>query len=222
MRPILRRRQRCRKRSRLGLLPYSYNAYQWCPFIERFLTDQDKSNVLRICLSGVHSDYSAREVITNAFGRLILKKARAGEFRDNPVILFLDEAHGFIGKSLGAEDYTTKLNSFETIAKEGRKYGLNLCLATQRPRDIPEGVISQMGTLLVHRLTNDKDREMVERACGEIDRSASSFLPNLQPGEVVLLGVDFPIPMTIQVQMPQVRPNSKGSDFQTRWKQGSP
>lgn len=189
--------------------------------LEEFLSNHNDSKILRVCLSGVHSDYSAREVITNALGRLLLEKARTGEFRDNPIVVFLDEAHGFIGKSLGSEDYTTKLNSFETIAKEGRKYGLNLCLATQRPRDIPEGVISQMGTLLVHRLTNDRDREMVERACGEIDRSASSFLPNLQPGEVVVLGVDFPIPMTIQIQMPQVTPNSKGSDFQSRWKQNS-
>lgn len=73
-----------------------------------------------------------------------------------------------------------RLDAFELIAKEGRKYGLNICLSTQRPRDITEGVLSQMGTLVVHRLTNDRDREVVERACGEIDRSASSFLPNLK------------------------------------------
>jgi DNA helicase HerA-like ATPase len=118
---------------------------------------------------------------------------------------------------MGSDDFKTKLDAFEIIAKEGRKYGLNLCLATQRPRDIPEGVISQMGTLLVHRLTNDKDREMVERACGEIDRSASSFLPNLQPGEVALLGVDFPIPMTIQISMPTTKPLSDGANFQKHW-----
>ncbi|OPX24710.1 MAG: hypothetical protein B1H05_04720 [Candidatus Cloacimonas sp. 4484_140] len=43
------------------------------------------------------------------------------------------------------------------IAKEGRKYGLNVCIATQRPRDIPEDVLSQIGTLIVHRLINDKE-----------------------------------------------------------------
>lgn len=179
--------------------------------------EKGEAKILRFCMSGLMTDFNAKEVITNAIGRNLLSRARAGDFRDRPMVVFLDEAHAFIGKAFGSEDFHTRLDAFEIIAKEGRKYGLNLCLATQRPRDLPEGVISQMGTLIVHRLTNDKDREMVERACGEIDRSASSFLPNLQPGEAALLGVDFPIPMTIQIAMPVAKPQSDGSDFQKNW-----
>ena len=104
------------------------------------------------------------------------------------------------------------------IAKEGRKYGLNICLTTQRPRDITEGVLSQIGTLLVHRLTNDRDREVVERACGEIDKSAAAFLPSLKQGEVALVGVDFPIPMTIQIGKPMYPPESDSPSFQDIWK----
>lgn len=185
--------------------------------VEKFYDPNNTNKVLRICLSGIQSEFNAKDIIVNSIGRILLNKSRKGDFRNQPTVLFLDEAHGFIGKSFGAEDYRTKLDAFEIIAKEGRKYGLNLCLATQRPRDLPDGVISQLGTLLVHRLSNDKDREMVERACGEIDRSASSFLPNLQPGEVVLLGVDFPIPMTIQMELPETKPKSDGADFQSCW-----
>ena len=101
-------------------------------------------------------------------------------FQKRPTVVFVDEAHNFLGRQIGAEDYAAKLDAFELMAKEGRKYGLNICLASQRPRDITEGVLSQMGTLIVHRLTNDRDREVVERACGEIDRAASAFLPNLR------------------------------------------
>lgn len=68
---------------------------------------------------------------------------------------------------------------------------MNICLATQRPRDITEGVLSQLGTLIVHRLTNDRDREIIERACGEIDKAASDFLPSLQPGKLYLLETIF-------------------------------
>jgi DNA helicase HerA-like ATPase len=110
-------------------------------------------------------------------------KARGGKFQSKPVVVIVDEAHNFLGRKIGSDDYAARLDAFELIAKEGRKYGLNICLATQRPRDITEGVLSQMGTLIVHRLTNDRDREVVERACGEIDRSASAFLPNLRPGD---------------------------------------
>lgn len=74
-----------------------------------------------------------------------------------------------------------------------------------------------MGTLIVHRLTNDRDREVVERACGEIDRSTSTFLPNLKPGEAAIIGVDFPIPLTIQINIPTVKPLSDGPNFQDYW-----
>lgn len=56
-------------------------------------------------------------------------------------------------------------------------------------------------TLLVHRLTNDRDREVVERDCGEIDRSAATSLPNLKQGEVAMVGVDILIPVTNQRSM---------------------
>ena len=176
--------------------------------------------LLRISLEGIYFEFSAREIIANSLGRHLLKKARALEFRRCPLVVFVDEAHNFLGRTLGGEDSPLRLDSFEIIAKEGRKYWLNLCLATQRPRDITEGVLSQMGTLIVHRLTNDLDREVVERACGEIDRSASAFLPNLKPGEAAIVGIDFPIPLTIQIKKPTTPPQSSGAQYQTHWKPG--
>jgi hypothetical protein len=173
--------------------------------------------VLRVCSSDVSYEFFAREIIANVIGRKLLKLARGEEFRARPLLVVLDEAHNFLGKRVGAEDHSVKLNAFELIAKEGRKYGLNICLTTQRPRDITEGVLSQMGTLLVHRLTNDKDRDVVERACGEIDRSSASFLPNLKQGEVAIVGVSFPIPMTVQMDKPSYPPKSDGPRFKDCW-----
>lgn len=183
--------------------------------IDAFLSSEKR--LLRVCLSGVSYEFKAREIIANVIGRNLLTRARDNGFRKKPLIVIVDEAHNFLGRNIGAEDTVAKLDSFELIAKEGRKYGLNICLATQRPRDITEGVLSQMGTLIVHRLTNDRDRDVVERACGEIDRSASAFLPNLKPGEAAIFGADFPIPLTIQIKKPTVKPNSDGPDFQNAW-----
>lgn len=191
------------------------NTYAIDTVIKNF--HRSETRLLRICMSGVSYEYKAREVITNTIGRLLLYKARAGRYLQMPVVVLLDEAHNFLGQHVGSEDQVAKLDSFELIAKEGRKYGLNLCLATQRPRDITEGVLSQMGTLVVHRLTNDRDREVVERACGEIDRAASAFLPNLRQGEAAIIGTDFPIPMTVQIHKPTVPPCSEGPDFQSNW-----
>jgi len=131
--------------------------------------------------------------------------------------IIVDKAYNFLGRQIGGEDAVARLNAFELIAKEGRKFGLNICLTTQRPRDITEGVLSQMGALVVHRLTNDRDRKVVERACGEIDRSASSFLPNLKPGEVAIIGTVFPIPLTIQIFHPVAQPKSDVPNHQKCW-----
>ncbi|WP_233067633.1 ATP-binding protein, partial [Sphaerochaeta sp. S2] len=184
--------------------------------ISKFFASPKK--LLRIDLSGIPFEYKAREIISNVIGRHLLNQSRSNTFQDKPLLLFLDEAHNFLGKNIGSEDTVAKLDSFELIAKEGRKFGLNIILATQRPRDITEGVLSQIGTLIVHRLTNDRDREVVERACGEIDKAASSFLPNLKPGEAVIIGNDFPIPLTMQIHAPRIKPKSSGPDFQNIWR----
>lgn len=183
--------------------------------IDGFITGEGR--LLRIDLSGIAFEFNAREIIANVIGRHLLNNARGRKFLDRPTVVLVDEAHNFLGRHIGSEDYAAKLDAFELIAKEGRKYGLNICLATQRPRDITEGVLSQMGTLIVHRLTNDRDRDVVERACGEIDRSASGFLPNLRPGEAVIIGTDFPIPLTIQIKEPTTKPHSDGPKYQEKW-----
>lgn len=177
--------------------------------------------VLRISMKHVPFAYNVREIVANAIGRRLLDTARTGACAHQPLVVFLDEAHQFLDRSIGDENARYLLDAFDLIAKEGRKYCLNVCLATQRPRDVPEGVLSQMGTMLVHRLINDKDREIVERASGEIDRSAAAFLPTLSPGQAVIIGVDFPMPLTIQLQPPQRKPDSKGADFQTCWTSGA-
>lgn len=175
--------------------------------------------ILRVSLEFVQFDYNARELIANAIGRDLIHRARIGDFADAPLLVFLDEAHQFLNRILGDEDTAHRLDAFDIIAKEGRKYGLAICMATQRPRDIPDGVLSQMGTLIVHRLINDKDREVVERAAGEIDRAAAAFLPTLAPGEAAVVGVDFPIPLTVQIAKPpeKHRPQSEGPNFQKAW-----
>lgn len=184
--------------------------------INDFLEDDD-DRLLRVSLQNVPFGNHAREVVANAIGRILLDKAREGGFREQPLVVILDEAHQFLNRAIGDEHLKVELDAFGLIAKEGRKYGLTICIATQRPRDIPQDVLSQMGTLVVHRLINDRDREVVERAAGEIDRSAADFLPTLGPGEAVIIGVDIPVPMAIQVQAPTARPDSQGPNYQVHW-----
>ena len=182
--------------------------------IRQFLTD-DSAHILRISLRYLSFDHNAREIIANAIGRHLLEIARTGFFRQQPLLVVLDEAHQFLNSALLTGDHFP-LDAFGLIAKEGRKYALNLCLSTQRPRDIPEGVLSQIGTLIVHRLINDLDRQLIERACS-IDKTTAASLPVLAPGDAIVLGVDFPVPLAVKIQPPKGRPDSRGPEFQKYW-----
>ncbi len=183
--------------------------------IDSFLND-DAYRVLRISLKHVPFLHSAREIIANALGRYLTELAREGRFKSMPLLTVLDESHHFLNKAF--EETNNPLDAFATIAKEGRKYGLTILLATQRPRDIPEGVLSQMGTMVIHRLINNQDRSVVERACGELDHSTMQTIPSLTPGEAVILGVDFPTPLVVKVERPTFEPISHGPDYQQFWK----
>lgn len=184
--------------------------------IDKFLKSGTEQ-VLVIGLNEVSFEFRAREILVNAIGRYLLSLARQKKFKDEPLIVLIDEAHQFLNKKVGDENYSVSLDAFGSIAKEGRKYGLHVVIATQRPRDIPEDVLSQIGTQIVHRLTNHHDREMVERASGDIDRAAARFLPLLRPGEALLLGVDFPFPLSVLINRPKSEPDSRGSKFSGVW-----
>jgi DNA helicase HerA-like ATPase len=106
----------------------------------------------------------------------------------------VDEAHklfGLFGKTIGDDFTTATLDAFDSIAKEGRKYGLTMCIAAQRPGDLAAGVLSQAGMTVVHKPSDKRDRERAEQASSELVQSATELLPSLVPGEALLVGTDF-------------------------------
>ncbi len=166
-------------------------------------------NLLRISFEAVSFDFQAREILANAVGKFLLDLARSEKFKQKPLVLFIDEAHQYLNKKVKDEYFeSTELNSFDSIAKECRKYGLFLCIATQMPRDIPNGTLSQIGTFISHRLINHQDKEAIANACSSANRDTLAFLPVLGSGEAILMGVDFPMPVMLKVEKPKITPNS--------------
>lgn len=179
---------------------------------ELFFDKTSKENVLIISVEKVSSEGSLREILVNAIGRYLLESALVKKFKDDSkksLLVFLDEAHLFLNKKIKDEySIEVELDAYDRIAKECRKFGLFLVICTQMPRDIPRGVLSQMGTFIVHRLINQQDREAIEFACSDANKSALSFLPILSSGEAMLTGVDFPMPMILKITEPNVKPDS--------------
>lgn len=184
--------------------------------IAQFLEDPTKT-VLRISMKYLSFLHNARALVANVVGRYLMDLARSGRFREKPAVVFLDEAHQFLGKEVGEDEHVYELDAFEVIAKEGRKYGLTVAIATQRPRDIHDGVLSQMGTMIVHRLAHSADRDVVERAARDTEKSVAALLPTLAQGQALLIGADFPVPIPIQVRPPEHKPDSRGPDYQKYW-----
>lgn len=184
--------------------------------VEQFLKLDSEQSVLIVSVADIPTENRLKEILVNAIGRFLLEKALNKEFKtedeENPkksLLVFLDEAHLFLNKRI-KDEYSIEvdLDAFDRIAKECRKFGLFLVLSTQMPRDIPKGVLSQMGTFIVHRLINQQDREAIEYACSEANKSALSFLPILSSGEAMLTGVDFPMPIILKIKKPSTPPDS--------------
>ncbi len=197
---------------------FATNGQSFCDLFENFLSDAE-ANALVVSFKNVSFSHNTRELLLNTVGRYLLSLARANVFKTKPLVCFLDEAHQFIGRSVGDEFNSVTLDAFGLIAKEGRKYGLTTTIATQRPRDVPQDVLSQLGTLFVHRLTNERDRETIEKACGDMDRSAAAFIPSLAQGEVIVVGPDLPAPLPIRMIKPEngQQPESHGPRYQEHW-----
>ena len=171
--------------------------------------DDNQHHLLRIDFSKTSSTFNAREIVANALAKYLYNISKTGRFKKSPIVIFLDEAHLFLNKSLiDADQSLLPLNAFDLIAKECRKFGVFLCLSTQMPRDIPVGTLSQMGTFIVHRLINEQDKKVIETACSSATRSALAYLPALGAGEVLFTGVDFPMSVMLKIQEPTIPPDS--------------
>ncbi|WP_418276410.1 ATP-binding protein [Isoptericola jiangsuensis] len=180
----------------------------------------DSAPLLRISLRNLTFENHLREIVVNILGQVLLSAARKNFFSSKPLVVAVDEAHQFFDVTVGDEYATSRLNAFDSIAKEGRKYGLTACVVTQRPSDLPAGVFSQVGMTIVHRLAEGRDRQRIEQAAAEIDHSATRLLPGLVPGEAILMGVDFPVPVSVRIQRPVHPPASDGPDY-AAWERNS-
>lgn len=110
-------------------------------------------------------------------------------------------------------------NTFERIAKEGRKFGLGLMLSSQRPSELSSTVLSQCNTFLLHRIVNDRDQELVRRLLPDNLGGLLNELPVLPTRHAILVGWAAPVPVLIEMKELKTsqRPASKDPDFWSVW-----
>lgn len=136
--------------------------------------------------------------------------------------LIIDEAHNILSSQSSREseawrDY--RLETFEEIVKEGRKFGVFLTIASQRPHDISETIVSQLHNYFLHRLVNNLDVHAIEKAVAYLDRVSFESLPILPTGTSVLAGVSAQVPVVVRIGQlpPAVAPNSRTMSVTAEW-----
>ena len=136
--------------------------------------------------------------------------------------IIVDEAHNILSYESMRESESWKdfrLETFEEIIKEGRKFGVFLTIASQRPSDISSTIISQLHNYLIHRLINNRDLEMVEKAVSYLDKLSIESLPILPVGACVLSGVIADLPIIVQMYKIEKHysPKSDNIDLIKNW-----
>lgn len=140
-----------------------------------------------------------------------------------PTALIMEEAHTFIkrynadSESGNASEMCAKV--FEKIAREGRKFGLGLVLSSQRPSELSQTVLSQCNSFLLHRISNDRDQELVNKLVPHTLRGLLRELPSLPSRNAILLGWASELPVMVRMNFLKelCRPQSNDPDYWNTW-----
>lgn len=191
--------------------------YDWFVSLANNLLDFGNNKGLKIIdFSEVPSDILP--LITGLIGRLTfsIQQWMENEKR-HPIALFCDEAHLYIPANLKGGMEEKGLQSFERIAKEGRKYGISLVVISQRPSDVNKTILSQCGNFIAMRLTNPDDQNVIKKLFPDNLGDFSDMLPILDIGEALIVGDASLLPSRITIDEPKIKPDSATIDFWDEW-----
>lgn len=142
-----------------------------------------------------------------------------GEYK--PITLVCDEAHVYIPVDFQLSASQRRMvEIFENIAKEGRKFGITLFPATQRPSELNRTILAQCANLIVMKLNNENDKTMIKGMLPEGNSGIIETTTMFRPGDCLVIGDATPIPMKIHVDLADERPQSRTIDFWDCWKDG--
>ena len=170
-------------------------------------------------LSGVPSEIL--NVVVSVLCRITFDFGLWSE-RAVPILLVCEEAHRYAPQNTEAGFEPTK-RALSRIAKEGRKYGVSLCVVSQRPSELATDMLSQCNTIFAMRLSNENDQDFVRAAMSDNAIGIIDFLPSLHNGEAIAVGEGVPVPVRLSFEeLPEEhRPQSGTASFSSAWQKES-
>jgi len=195
--------------------------YEWMPALCTKLlgstAQQDNGGVKIIDFSEVPSDILP--LIIGLVARVVFSVQQwTLKEKRHPIGLVCDEAHLYIPARTEARAVDeAAVNTFERIAKEGRKYGVGLVIVSQRPSEVSRTVLSQCNNYIAMRLTNAEDQGVVRRLLPDSLGGFSDLLPILDIGEALVVGDSSMLPTRIRFAKPTTEPASATIEFWDEW-----
>lgn len=195
--------------------------------LKQFLGYGDsKSNVTIIDLSGIPFEVLSISVslisrILFEYGyyyKKVLESKEAQYNNDIPLLLVYEEAHKYVPNS-DMVKYRASRDSIERIAKEGRKYGVSLLLASQRPSEISDTIFAQCSNYVAMRLTNPNDQACVKKLLPDTLGDLINKLPSLKAGEGLLIGDAVVLPSVVKIERCEPVPSSNDIPYWDLWKE---
>lgn len=201
-------------------------------WLNGYIGENDAQNgcVTVIDLSLVPADIT--HIITAVIARMTFESLQRyrklnTDGKSLPTVLVMEEAHTFVKRykedSENQSAASVCCQVFEKIAREGRKFGLGLVLSSQRPSELSPTVLSQCNSFLLHRISNDRDQELVNRLVPDNLRGLLRELPSLPSQQAILLGWASELPIVVKMNdlAENQRPHSDDPDFWEVWSRQS-
>lgn len=193
-------------------------------WLNSYIGANNNESLTIIDLSLLPSDVTS--IITAVIARMIFETQQRYLKQNKqclPTVLVMEEAHYFVkrynddAENIGPTIQCCKI--FEKIAREGRKFGLGLILSSQRPSELSPTVLSQCNSFLLHRITNDRDQELIHRLLPDNMRGILREMPSLPSQYAVLLGwaSELPVMVKMRTLREEQRPQSNDPDYWDVW-----
>ncbi len=173
------------------------------------------SQIIIIDISAVEDEIV--EVISCVISRIIYESVKGIKPRNSyPVNLILEEAHRYISRS--PRGTFLKANKiFDSIAKEGRKFGLLLLVSSQRPSELSKTVLSQCSNFIVHRIQNPEDLSHIRQITPHISETILRRMPSIPTQHALIFGHSVNLPTTFKVHEAKPLPKSDNNQISENW-----
>lgn len=140
-----------------------------------------------------------------------------------PITFVCEEAHRYVPNDKTSGFEPTK-RAISRIAKEGRKYGVSLCIVSQRPAELDPTILSQCNTIFAMRLTNERDQDILRAGISDAAASLLEFMSTMGAGEAITFGEGVALPTRIKFDLlpADELPRSNTASFTKNWAKDLP